>query len=564
MKKFNIFSMAVFVFLSLSLTATAQQNPIQAENSLPGTYDWQIPISLRAVDHQIEGYASQTSVNVGERIRFHIKADSPRVYFYIYRLGYYNGAGGRLVYSSRAVDITYKAYPIPDSQTGLAECNWVSSPTEFWDVPTDAVSGVYLVKLVNSANSLSSYISFVVREDARASDVLFQRSVTTDQAYNTYPQIDGINREAPGNGKSLYEGGSGGLPLPGRIEFAHQARKVSFNRPYGVLSDSAPTYEGVYQTAGGSLFKFDYNMIRWLEKNGYDVTYCTDIDTHTANATNGRLAAGRHKTFLSVGHDEYWSWEMRDNVEQARNRLSQPLNLGFFTGNACYWQIRFEDSSSNSNPASASNRTIVAYKQQALDARLDVGDPFYNDGIAKNNHLITNLWRENQSNEEETIGERYQLASVSKPPEDELIGVMWSIDPVFCCTPVNTVVIAASSPSWITQGTTGQQLNGLLGYEADRLYPENYYPDRILQIVGASPYLRPNGSNAGDSHMTFYTRNDNNARVFATGTIQWSWGLDNFNADAAVGPITRDPYRKQDAETITTNVLGCLINGVCS
>lgn len=396
MKKYKSFFIAVCMFLSLSLTIAAQQNPIQAENSLTGTTDWQIPNASAAVNHEVEGYASQTSVNVGETIRFHLNVNSGQiVYFYIYRLGYYNGAGARQIYSARVTNLLPKPFPIPNSQTGLAECNWSSPSTALWNVPTNAVSGVYLVKL-SGTRGFSSYISFVVRDDARASDILFQRSVTTDQAYNNYPGQLNSYADAPENGKSLYESNSFGTLLPGNKP--HQARKVSFNRPYAVLSNPVTGY-GVYQTAGGTLFSYDFQMIRWLEMNGYDVTYCTDVDTHTADATNGRLAAGRHKALLSVGHDEYWSWEMRDNVEQARNRTIQPLNLGFFAGNSCYWQIRFEPSSANTIQANVPNRTIVAYKELAKDSVPEARDPFFSDNIPENNHLITNLWRQNQSNQ---------------------------------------------------------------------------------------------------------------------------------------------------------------------
>ncbi len=50
-------------------------------------------------------------------------------------------------------------------------------------------------------------------------------------------------------------------------------------------------------------------MVRWLEREGYDVTYSTNVDTHT----NARIL-DRHKGWLSVGHDEYWTWQMRAHV----------------------------------------------------------------------------------------------------------------------------------------------------------------------------------------------------------------------------------------------------------
>ncbi len=89
-------------------------------------------------------------------------------------------------------------------------------------------------------------------------------------------------------------------------------------------------------------------MVRFLEREGYDVTYSTNLDTHA----HPELIQN-HRAFLSTGHDEYWLWEMRDNVEAARNA---GVNLGFFGSNAAYWQIRLE--ASGLEP----NRTVVCYK----------------------------------------------------------------------------------------------------------------------------------------------------------------------------------------------------------
>ena len=65
---------------------------------------------------------------------------------------------------------------------------------------------------------------------------------------------------------------------------------------------------------------WDYNMVRWVEREGYDVTYCTSLDTH---ARPSMLM--RHKAWLSIGHDEYWSWAMRDHVESLRGSWPRPL-----------------------------------------------------------------------------------------------------------------------------------------------------------------------------------------------------------------------------------------------
>src|SRR5205085_874572 len=87
---------------------------------------------------------------------------------------------------------------------------------------------------------------------------------------------------------------------------------------------------------------------------GRDVSYTTDVDTHSS--PNLLL---NHAVFLSVGHDEYWSAEMRANVINARDH---GVNLAFFGANAAYFRIKFA-----ADAAGASNRRIICYKNPAID-----------------------------------------------------------------------------------------------------------------------------------------------------------------------------------------------------
>ena len=70
----------------------------------------------------------------------------------------------------------------------------------------------------------------------------------------------------------------------------------------------------------------EFPLAFWLEKEGYDVTYISNVDTH-ADA-KGLLRA---KAFLSVGHDEYWTEQMFDNVTKARDA---GVSLAFLSGNS--------------------------------------------------------------------------------------------------------------------------------------------------------------------------------------------------------------------------------------
>lgn len=98
-----------------------------------------------------------------------------------------------------------------------------------------------------------------------------------------------------------------------------RARKVSFDRP-----------------GGGSREAGDWELpfYRWLAANGYDTDYCSNVDLHS-----GAVALDRYQLLISPGHDEYWTWEMRDAVEAF---VSAGGNFAIFSGNTCWWQARLE------------------------------------------------------------------------------------------------------------------------------------------------------------------------------------------------------------------------------
>jgi hypothetical protein len=229
--------------------------------------------------------------------------------------------------------------PVMIGTNGLFDClnqpvssnNWQSSYT--LTIPSNWVSGVYVARLTTGTNvtpqttGKQSYIIFVVREDARSSDLLYQASVTTWQAYN------------PWGGSSIYPYPSRSICNPASGEST--GGTVSFNRPYAGATCNAYLHYGAGAgefftliNNGGPGLGWECNMVRWLERQGYDVAYSTSIDTHRACPANKGI-----KAFLSVGHDEYWSGMMRTNVESARDR---GVNLGFFCANCCYWQIHFD------------------------------------------------------------------------------------------------------------------------------------------------------------------------------------------------------------------------------
>ena len=485
----------------LSLPPSHAASPITIENARPGQSDW---VLTNPADHEIEGYASATSIQRGEPLRLYIHSIDPRVTVDIYRMGWYGGAGARLVRGGITLPGIRQPMPTPDPVTGLIECNWQVSYTLTTESHerNDWLSGVYLAKLTGSPSGKQSYIIFVVREDDRPSDLLFQSSVTTFQAYNNW------------GGKSTY---------PSNSRDEQWARQVSFNRPYarsqhpqggsGIGAGEFLTAMSIHPTRALSTAGWEYNMVRWLERNGYDVTYSTDIDTHT----QPEFWKG-HKAWLSVGHDEYWSADMRRHVEAARDH---GVGLGFFSANTCYWQIRLEPSPLTGEP----NRTMVSYKEVALQE-----DPLALDGDPSNDQLITAQWRE----------------SPVHRPEYALLGVMYGTVPIdgdiLITHPAHPLFDGVDLPP-------DHRLPGLLGYEIDQAFPDG---PAGLTVLAHSPYPRDGHVIYGD--MTLYQA-PSGASVFAAGTIQWSWGLDDYNT-----PTLRTARSSRAAEGITGNVLRLLVS----
>lgn len=440
---------------------------IKAENAKPGSTGWQL--TNPAKNREIEGYASATSVNRGQSISIYVNTSDPAYELQVFRMGWYGGAGAREMMPPVVRTGIAQPMPTPDPDTHLIECHWqnpyvLQIPAS--SDPTDWASGIYLVKLTGSVSGKQSYVIFVVRDDTRSSDLLFQLSVNTDEAYN------------PWGGWSLYTEPRG--------------YKVSFDRPF--------------KGAGGAGYFFEwlYSMVRFLEREGYDVTYSSDVDTDTS----GQLLL-QHRALLSVGHDEYWSWQMRENVEQARD---SGVSLGFFGADASSYQIRYEPSTVTGAP----DRTIVCYKEASLDP------------LGKN----PNLWYLTTT--------RFRDPPVNRPP-DEMMGVMYL---GWFSGPSQDIVVTDAS-SWIFKNTgavNGTHLAGMLGYEVDRMY--NHHPPGT-HSVAHSPWIGVYGRTFY-ADMTYYTTSAGST-VVATGSMDWNWGLDDFRWGH---PVLTNPIVQQATRNI--------------
>ena len=301
---------------ALAAVASSTPNRIQEENAKPGTRDWMLVNT--AIDPEtkyrspaIEGYCSRNSVRTGESIQFFVSTNpAARFTIDLYRLGYYAGDGGRLVHQLGPFDGVTQPDPLIGDKR-LRNCEW--QPCAEFTIPADWTSGVYLGKLTSQAEGLQSYVVFIVRDD-RPADLIFQTSDNTWQAYNRWPSQF-----------ALYDDGEHTWYWGGDVQ-------VSFNRPYGKYCQ---IFDAPLSTGSGEFLLWEFPFAFWLESLGYDVTYISNFDTHHDPA--GLLRA---KGFLSVGHDEYWTIEMFENVRAA---VAAGVNVGFFSSNAICGKVRFDE-----------------------------------------------------------------------------------------------------------------------------------------------------------------------------------------------------------------------------
>ena len=312
----------IIIILSLSACSRRRNNPVVQENKLPGTTDWLIEVEFDSCDYpehqygrreQIEGYCSRTSVSRGDTITFNISTSPASDYTIdIYRMGYYQGKGGNLKKSIGPLQGTEQPTPEADSISNFFECSWDSAYE--LSIPQDWISGVYLCKMTTMPAKYQAYMIFIVKDD-READFIFQCSDLTWQSYNRWPTWHSLYDEAHIPWK-----GSSGTTLT----------KSSFNRPYGIFVNGLPMRRigrrwGFDQLTNGSgeYLLWEYPLSFWMEQKGFDVTYISNIDAHSNSEELLRARA-----YLSVGHDEYWTVDIFDNVCKARDAGVDILFIG--------------------------------------------------------------------------------------------------------------------------------------------------------------------------------------------------------------------------------------------
>ena len=510
--------------------AVPPANPIVLENQQPGTTSWKLTEGHKALNQEIEGYASLASVNKGGSIDFMVSLSSNAQYAMdIYRMGWYPqgtnpdgtscapSCGGRLMRHVGPLNgFTQAACPqvttpnTPDY--GLTECSWTSTYT--LTVPTSWTTGNYVVKLTRlDGQQRENYMTFVVRDDSSTAPIVYSMDVSTWQAYNYWG--------GTGNG-------SVGYSLYGRYNdltgtaTGSRAYTVSFDRPYA---------DGAVDDGAGDFFAFDYPMVKWMESQGYDFTYVTSVDLES----NPNLLVG-HRVVVNDGHDEYYSDGMRSNITSA---IASGVNMAFFSANNFYYRITWQPSSSG-----RSNRRIHCDK----------------NGLPPSQ---TYEWR---------------LLS-PQHPENEIGGVMTqgvaSLRPFLVSDASNWIYAGAGLSTYvgngtdnvITSGPNQNALPGIVGYEFDArasttpgLSAYVSFEPAGLQTLGHS-FVPASDGNATNTwaDATLYTA-ASGAMVFSAGTIQWSWGLESGYTDGYCR-CTDGTYVNSATRRITANILNRFSGG---
>ena len=484
------FLMSAFSVREASSSCTSPANSIEAENCLPGTPNstWDL-IGSDAGDTTIQGFATDISVNVGGTVHFKVKANTSGYKLDIYRMGYYGGMGARKVATVFPVAFPQQPPCINLAPTGLTDCgNWTE--TASWAVPANATSGIYFARVIRTDTGGASHIIFIVRNDASHSDILFKTADASWQAYNSYSQ-------------NFYG-------CDGSSNTACRAFKISYNRPF---------YTRVFEPETW-VFNAEYPMVRWLEANGYDLTYFTDVDTDR----NGSLILN-HKIWLSNGHDEYWSGNQRAKVEAARDA---GVHLAFFSANTSYWKTRWE---SSIDGASVPYRTLVCYKETLANAVIDPNDP----------PTWTGTWRD----------PRFSPPGDGGRPENALMGTLSRVVGAYSGTLTvpqsdgrlrfwRNTAIATLNPGQIATLAPGS-----LGAEVDADDDNGFRPAGLFHLTTStvnSPFiLLDYGNTAAPGtivhNLTLY-RHSSGSLVFSAGTYRWAWGLDANHDLGSLGQTT--------------------------
>lgn len=500
-------------------------NPIVLENARTGTPPvvWDLPSGRFGGHPDLQGFVDGFSVNRGQPVTFKIAQSGTRGWKVdIYRLGWYQGHGARLVatlHPSTAQFTIARSQPSPgdcDPGTELksADCSaW--RPTLTWVVPADVPSGVFVAR-VTRTDGWASHILFVSRDDNRRPAIRVQLADPTWQAYNAFG----------GLGSRLYLGNS--LYYGVGVDQYHPdcARVVSYDRP--IVNRGAVEREGYGAVEWSTFFTGEYPAVRWLERNGYDVAYQGGIDAMGGRGPNAVVA-------MMVGHNEYWSAPMRSSWLA---HLSSGGHLFVMASNEVFWRTLGE------RPDASRRPRLVRCHKETIPGRTSPAAGW------------TGTWRDMGAPENQWTGTIFAVNGTTLRP--------LTVDGDYVRHPIWRNTAAAkggwTSPPEIlgfeidTYGPSGTSSSTAAAWMANPGPAVTYASDTVI-AVPAGMLLTDAGQAYGGPgtvhHRLVTVMRERGARTFATGSVNWALGLDNANTANGVGQDNTSPVIRQ----ATVNVL---------
>lgn len=417
----------------VSTRSRGRTSEIDRENERSGDGGWEPD---KVVSGELEGYTTTTSVEPGETLELCVSADGP-YRIEIYRMGWYGGDGGRLVAETAGGEPRRQPIATADGEYDLIQCDW--DVTDRLEVDDGWTSGLYYAWLRREDGGGTYAHPFVVRPSSPSAEIVVQLPLATQQAYNGWPGADS-------GGKALY-----GFNSDGR-----RADAVSHDRPY--------------EEPFAHHLNYAVHLVRWLERDGYDLEYVCDSDVHR---NPDRLQ--EYSIAVSAGHDEYWSVDQYDAFLAARERGTDFAVLG---ANVCYWRVHYEDD----------GRTIHCPKVDEED-------------------LFRNIGR----HEARLLG----LASFGYQPEGRY--------------PALTVDASTLEHEHEHEYTTdtgfepGDRVAGVVGHEWAWIHEES--PDDLQRFFHYEAGSQLDVQRDRNCDTVAFTA-DSGATVFHCGTLAWSWRLD--------------------------------------
>jgi hypothetical protein len=467
-------------------------NPIPAENALAGIADSTVGYATmnRGADG-FYGFARQFSTDAGNALQFSVDGVGA-ANIAIHRIGHYGGLRWRLVETITNAGVSQpEVNTLPSTNGCTSAANW--SATATWNIPSDAVSGLYVGVVRDASNVPRSWIPFIVRNDGRTADIVIRVSDTTwGGAYNFFG-----TKAAPLDGKSVYGQGAAGSVFDINL----RGVRMSYDRPIVTRSNGTGTEPFVNHWD-----ILESALIDWVERNGFNVKYisCYDLD-------QGLGAVGAAKVLACAGHDEYWSDGMVDNTEAFIAAGGHHVSM---SANSQFWRIRWADS----------GRSFWCYKDTMPGPTgLRTGGA----GTPLDPVSWTGTWRDTRWPQ--------------RRPENLLLGATFRMNGINDFAMVINGPANQAKPFWrsttVAAGTS-LSVSQIIGFEADSLN----LPNAGGVNLGATT-INIDGSYANDDGETYNNNGNLNWGIAchyprpdpASGlsvhfsTNQWMWGLSNYH-----------------------------------